>query len=231
MMPKELKEKVYQANIDLVKKGLVSHTFGNVSGIDRASGIICIKPSGLDYDEMRPDDMVLLDMDGRIRQGDLKPSSDTKTHIALYKAFQDIGGVVHTHSKFATIWAQARRPIKCLGTTHADYFYGQIPCTDLISDVNIQKDYEAETGMLITDTFKDMDHASMKAVLVASHGPFCWGSDPEEAVFVSSMLEIVAEMSFYCHVLNGDLPNIKQSLLDKHYLRKHGSEAYYGQDK
>jgi L-ribulose-5-phosphate 4-epimerase len=230
-MLKELREKVYQANIDLVKKGLVAYTFGNVSGIDRERGVVCIKPSGLDYAKMHPDDMVLLDLDGRIVEGKLHPSSDTRTHLVLYGAFEDIGGIAHTHSKYATIWAQARQPLKCLGTTHADYFYGQIPCTELISDADIAIDYEARTGILIKETFKDIDHRQIKAVLVASHGPFCWGADPNEAVFISAMLETVAEMNFYSTLLNKDLDNIKGTLLDKHYLRKHGRNAYYGQGK
>ncbi len=231
MMLKDLKEKVYEANMDLVKKGLVAYTFGNVSGIDRKREIVCIKPSGLAYDKMRPEDMVLLGLDGRVIEGKLNPSSDTKTHLKLYRSFADIGGIVHSHSKYATSWAQARLPLKCLGTTHADYFYGQIPCTDLVSDERIDKDYEAETGVLITETFKDRDYRKVKAVLVASHGPFCWGADPCEAVFISSMLETIAEMNFYSTFLNTDLDNIKSTLLDKHYLRKHGVDAYYGQDK
>ena len=225
----ELRESVYRANIALNEKGLVVYSFGNASGFDRESGLVAIKPSGVDYGELSPANMVLLDLDGRIVEGDLNPSSDTKTHLRLYRAFEGIGGVVHTHSRHATAWAQAMRPIPCLGTTHADYFHGEIPCTEVISDERIARDYEDCTGALIVDTFKPLDHASMKAVLVACHGPFTWGKDPKEAVFMSVMLEEIARMSMFSALLNPGAGNIKRTLLDKHYLRKHGKNAYYGQ--
>ena len=226
---KRLSEDVYRANMEIVEKGLVIFTFGNVSGIDRASGIVAIKPSGVDYGELSPANMVLLDLQGNIVEGDFNPSSDTKTHLKLYNAFEEIGGVVHTHSRYASSWAQARKSLPCFGTTHADYFYGEIPCTDVISDGSIAKDYEDETGALIVDTFREKDYRSIKAVLVACHGPFTWGKDVGEAVFISAVLEEVARMGFLSVTLNSDVKNIKQTLLDKHYLRKHGKDAYYGQ--
>jgi L-ribulose-5-phosphate 4-epimerase len=226
-----LREDVCRANIELVEKGLVVFTFGNASGIDRESGIVAIKPSGVDYGELSPGNMVLLTIDGEIVEGDYNPSSDTKTHLKLYNAFDEIGGVVHTHSRHATAWAQAGRGLPCFGTTHADYFYGEIPCTEVISDGAIERDYEDETGTLIIETFMDLalEYRSMKAVLVACHGPFCWGRDVGEAVFISAMLEEVARMGCLSVGLNPDIAGIKQSLLDKHYLRKHGKDAYYGQ--
>jgi L-ribulose-5-phosphate 4-epimerase len=226
---KRLREDVYRANMEIVDKGLVIFTFGNVSGIDRASGIVAIKPSGVDYGELSPANMVLLDLQGNIVEGDFNPSSDTKTHLKLYNAFEEIGGVVHTHSRYASSWAQAGKPLPCFGTTHADYFYGEIPCTDVISDGSIARDYEDETGALIVNTFRERDYRSMKAVLVACHGPFTWGKDVGEAVFISAALEEVARMGFLSVTLNSDVKNIKQTLLDKHYLRKHGKDAYYGQ--
>lgn len=228
---KKLKEEVYISNIELVKKNLVVFTFGNVSGIDRKSGIIAIKPSGVDYDKLTPEIMVLVDLEGNKVDSNLNPSSDTKTHTKLYKAFPDIGSVVHTHSRFATSWAQAKKPILCLGTTHADYFYGEIPCTEVISDEQIAKDYEEETGNLIVEAFKNkgIDYHDIKACLVSSHGPFTWGKDPEEAVFISSILEEIAQMNFNSILINPKLENTKKTLIDKHYLRKHGKHAYYGQ--
>ncbi len=226
---KRLREDVYRANMEIVNKGLVIFTFGNVSGIDRASGIVAIKPSGVDYSELSPANMVLLDLQGNIVEGDFNPSSDTKTHLKLYNAFEEIGGVVHNHSRYASSWAQAGKPLPCFGTTHADYFYGEIPCTDVISDGSIARDYEDETGALIVDTFRERDYRSMKAVLVACHGPFTWGKDVGEAVFISAVLEEVARMGFLSVTINSDMKNIKQTLLDKHYLRKHGKDAYYGQ--
>jgi len=226
-----LREEVYRANLELVEKGLVIFTFGNASGMDRESGTVAIKPSGVDYDQLSPENMVLLDLQGNILEGDYNPSSDTKTHLRLYNAFTEIGGVVHTHSRFAAAWAQAKRSLPCLGTTHADYFYGEVPCTDVISDDAIERDYEAETGTLIVDTFTNRDYRSMKAVLVACHGPFTWGRDVQEAVFISAMLEEAARMAYLSVTLNPDVMNIKQTLLDKHYLRKHGKDAYYGQSR
>jgi L-ribulose-5-phosphate 4-epimerase len=215
--------------VELNERGLVVFSFGNASGIDREIGVVAIKPSGVDYGELSPDNMVLLDPNGKILEGELNPSSDTKTHLRLYRAFGGIGGVVHTHSRYATAWAQARRPLPCLGTTHADYFYGEVPCTEVISDAAIARDYEDETGALIVDTFRNADPALVKAVLVASHGPFTWGKDPAEAVFVSAMLEEIARMGAFSLLLNPEAGNMKQTLLDKHYLRKHGKNAYYGQ--
>lgn len=226
-----LRESVCRANLELVEKGLVIFTFGNASGIDRESGLVAIKPSGVDYEELTPGNMVLLDLQGNIVEGDFNPSSDTKTHLKLYNAFNEIGGVVHTHSRHASAWAQAKRPLPCLGTTHADYFHGEIPCTELISDEAIKRDYEEETGTLIVDTFVNRDYRTMKAVLVACHGPFTWGDTVEEAVFISAMLEEVARIGAATVELNPDIMNIKQTLLDKHFLRKHGRNAYYGQGR
>jgi len=228
---KELRENVYLANMELVDRGLVFFTFGNVSGIDREQGIVAIKPSGVEYEELSPENMVLVDLNGKIVEGDLIPSSDTKTHLILYTAFKDIGGVVHTHSRYATAWAQAMKPLSCMGTTHSDYFYGEIPCTEVIGDQEIKKDYEEETGNLIVGTFKNIDYHTMRAVLVACHGPFTWGKTPGEAVFLSCMLEEIAKLNFLTTILNPEAGNIKKNLLDKHYLRKHGKEAYYGQKK
>jgi L-ribulose-5-phosphate 4-epimerase len=230
---KYLKEEVYKSNIDLVKKNLVTFTFGNASGIDRESKVVAIKPSGVDYDKLSPENIVLVDLEGNIIDGSLSPSSDTRTHIILYKAFPDMGAVVHTHSRYATAWAQAKCALPCLGTTHADYFYGQIPCTKVISDEQIAKDYEEETGNLIVDTFKNenIDYHDIKACLVASHGPFTWGKDCREAVFISAILEEIAQMNLFSLIIDPKLENIKKTLLDKHYLRKHGKDAYYGQGK
>ena len=228
---KRLKEEVYRANMMLVERDLVTGTFGNVSGIDRESATVAIKPSGVDYQKLSPADIVLIGLDENIIDGKLNPSSDTKTHLELYKAFQVIGGVAHTHSRFATAWAQAKRPIPCFGTTHADYFYGEIPCTGIISDESIKKDYETETGYLIMNAFKDIDYQSMKAVLVACHGPFSWGDDAIDAAGTSALLEEIAHTAFLSSLLDPSLDNIKKSLLDKHYLRKHGKDATYGQGK
>ncbi len=227
----KLKEDVFEANIKLSKSGLVMFTFGNVSGIDKESKIVAIKPSGVEYNNLKPDDIVLLDLDGNKIEGSLRPSSDTKTHLELYREFCDIGGVVHTHSRFATAWAQARRSLPCFGTTHADYFYDIVPCTDVISDNLIEKDYEKETGILITNTFKkrEIDYWKIRACLVACHGPFAWGINAQEAVEISIILEEIAKINFISMMLNPNLNNIKKSLLDKHYLRKHGKNAYYGQ--
>ncbi len=228
---KKLKEKVLRANLDLYKSNLVIFTFGNVSGIDRDLGIVAIKPSGVDYRKLSLENIALVGLDGKLITKDLNPSSDTKTHLVLYNSFIKIGGIAHTHSRFATIIAQAHSSITCLGTTHADYFYGDIPCTDVISDDSIINDYEYETGILIKETFynKDIDYSKMKACLVASHGPFAWGKDPEEAVFISKVLEEVAFQNFYTRLLNPNIKSLKKTLLEKHYLRKHGTNAYYGQ--
>ncbi len=226
-----LKEAVYRANMDLVEKGLVVGTFGNVSGIDREIGVIAIKPSGVEYAELSPDSMVLLGVDGRRLEGGMNPSSDTKTHVGLYRAFPEIGGVVHTHSRYATSWAEARRPLPCLGTTHADYFHGDVPCTAVITDAQIARDYEEETAVQIVDAFRRVDYRAMPAVLVASHGPFSWGKNPAEAVYHSFMLEYAAEMALLALAINPRVKAVRRSLLDKHYLRKHGSGAYYGQGR
>lgn len=227
----KLKEEVFNANIMLSKSSLVMFTFGNVSGVDRKSKLVVIKPSGVDYYALKVEDMVILDLEGNKIDGALKPSSDTKTHLELYKEFEDIGGVVHTHSRFATAWAQSKKSLPCIGTTHADYFYGAVPCTDVISDSQISKDYERETGVLIIETFKkaEIDYRQMRACLVACHGPFTWGTSASEAVEISIILEEIAKMSFYSIILNPKLVGIKEELLDKRYLRKHGKNAYYGQ--
>ena len=229
MKLKTLREQVYRANKELWEKGLVVSTFGNVSGIDRPSGLVAIKPSGVSYDELAPQNMVLVDLDYNTVDGDLNPSSDTKTHVMLYRNFGSIGGVVHTHSKYATGWAQARRPLECLGTTHADYFYGPIPCTDIISDEQIRSDYEEQTAAQIIATFKGYDYKTVPGVLVACHGPFSWGKTPVEAVYHSFMLEYIAELNTISINANPEIGGIKQTLLDKHFLRKHGAGAYYGQ--
>jgi L-ribulose-5-phosphate 4-epimerase len=228
-MLEELREEVYEANIELQQRGLVIYTFGNVSGINREKGIVAIKPSGVDYDKLTPEDIVLVNMEGGIVEGRLNPSSDTKTHLALYREFTEIGGVVHTHSRYATAWAQAVKPIPCLGTTHADYFYGEIPCTEVISDNQIAKDYEEETGIQIVHKFKNIDYRSMRAVLVACHGPFVWGKTATDTVILSVMLEEVARIGYMTVMINPETGSMKKTLLDKHYLRKHGEDAYYGQ--
>jgi len=225
----KLKKEVYKANMRLYQSGLVTSTFGNVSGIDRSRLLVAIKPSGVSYKKLTYKDMVLVDLEGNKIEGKLNPSSDTKTHIELYKAFPDIGGVAHTHSTYATAWAQAVKAIPCLGTTHADFFYGDIPCTRVINNSCILKDYELEIGKLIVNTFKSKDYHCIKAVLVACHGPFSWGESAMEAVKVSIALEEIARTALYSIVINPSLKNIKKSLLDKHYLRKHGKGAYYGQ--
>jgi len=228
---KALRESVYRANLDLVEKGLVVSTFGNVSGIDRGLGIIAIKPSGVEYDELSPSNMVLLDLEGKRVEGKLNPSSDTKTHVMLYKKFPEIGGVVHTHSVYATAWAQARLPLPCLGTTHADYFHGPVPCTAVITDAQIELDYEEQTAVQIVDAFTGVDYREMPAVLVASHGPFTWGRSPAEAVYHAFILEYVAQMNAISVSVNPRVRGVRQRLLDKHFLRKHGKDAYYGQKK
>ena len=225
----QLQERVYQANISLRDHGLVTATFGNVSGIDRANGIVAIKPSGVPYDQLTADKMVLVDFDYNVLEGDLNPSSDTKTHVMLYRAFGEIGGIVHTHSTYATAWAQAMKPLPCYGTTHADIFYGEVPCTEVMRDEQIERDYEEETAVQILETFEHYDYRQVPGVLVAGHGPFSWGDTPSKAVYHSLMLETVAKIGILSLRINPDLKAIKQRLLDKHYLRKHGKNAYYGQ--
>ena len=228
-MLQELKQKVLKANLDLVKHNLVTFTWGNVSGIDRENGLVVIKPSGVEYDNMTAEDMVVIDLEGNIVEGKWKPSSDTPTHLALYKAFSDIGGVVHTHSRFATSWAQAGRGIPAYGTTHGDYFYGEIPCTRKMTPEEINGEYEKETGNVIIETFKGKAYADIPAVLVNSHGPFAWGTNPDNAVHNAVVLEELAFMAYHTEAINPNVNVMQQELLDKHYLRKHGKNAYYGQ--
>lgn len=228
-MLEELKREVLQANLELQAKNLVIYTFGNVSGIDRKRELVVIKPSGVPYEELEADMMVVVDLEGRTVEGDLNPSSDTPTHIKLYQSFPGIGGVVHTHSPWATAWAQAKMGIPCYGTTHADYAYGEIPCTRPMTGREIESDYEANTGKVIAERFKDLNYLDFPGVLVASHGPFTWGKDPAKAVHNSVVVEEIAKMAFITRQLNPEIDNIPQKLLDKHYLRKHGANAYYGQ--
>ncbi|MEZ3496565.1 MAG: L-ribulose-5-phosphate 4-epimerase [Lachnospiraceae bacterium] len=225
-----LKQSVFEANLLLPKHGLVTFTWGNVSGVDRGLGLMVIKPSGVEYDTMRPEDMVVVDLKtGKKVEGELNPSSDTDTHAVLYNAFPEIGGIVHTHSRWATTFAQAGRGIPALGTTHGDYFYGEIPCTRKMTPAEIGGRYELETGNVIAETFQDKSATDIPAVLVHSHGPFCWGKDPKNAVHNAVVLEEVAFMGWHALQMQPDLPPMQQELLDKHYLRKHGANAYYGQ--
>jgi L-ribulose-5-phosphate 4-epimerase len=228
-MASSLRQEVLEANLLLPKYGLVTFTWGNVSGIDRASGLVAIKPSGVSYEEMTADDMVIVDLEGIVIEGKLKPSSDTPTHLALYRAFPNIGGIVHSHSRWATSFAQAGLRIEPTGTTHADYFYGPVPCTRLMTAREIEGDYEQETGKVIIETFSSLDPDSIPAVLIHSHGPFCWGKSPEKAVETAVVLEEVAFMQYHALMLNPDLTLMQKDLLDKHFLRKHGKNAYYGQ--
>ena len=229
-MLETLKEQVLAANLALVKHNLVTFTWGNVSGIDRARGLVVIKPSGVEYDGMTAADMVVVELEGgRVVEGKWKPSSDTPTHLALYRAFPTIGGVVHTHSRWATAWAQAGRGIPAYGTTHGDYFYGEIPCTRKMTPAEIRGQYELETGNVIVETFAERSEADIPAVLVHSHGPFAWGTDPHNAVHNAVVLEELAFMALHTEALNPDITPMQQELLDKHYLRKHGKNAYYGQ--
>lgn len=223
-----LKIAVLKANLELVKQGLVIFTWGNVSGIDRERGYVVIKPSGVAYEDMTAEDMVVVDLDGRVVEGKLRPSSDTPTHLILYRAFPHIGGIVHTHSSWATAWAQAGKPIPALGTTHADYFYGPVPCTRKLTETEIQSAYEAETGNVIVETFRNLDPTAVPGVLVNNHAPFTWGKNPDEAVHNAKVLEEVAKMAWVTLQIN-PTATIDQFLLDKHYLRKHGKDSYYGQ--
>ncbi|MDD2590732.1 MAG: L-ribulose-5-phosphate 4-epimerase [Fermentimonas sp.] len=225
---KALKQQVFQANLDLVKHGLVIFTWGNVSAIDREKGLIVIKPSGVSYDGMKPEDMVVLDMEGNVVEGKYKPSSDTATHLELYKAFPDIGGVVHTHSTFATAWAQAGCDIPNIGTTHADYFSGAIPCTRDMTESEVKGNYEKETGTVIIERFKELNPVHIPGVLVKNHGPFSWGKNAEEAVHNAVVMEQVAKMSFIAFQVNPEL-TMNELLIQKHFFRKHGPGAYYGQ--
>ncbi len=231
-MLEQLKEQVCKANLLLPKYNLVTFTWGNVSGVDREKGLMVIKPSGVEYDDMKPSDMVVVDLKtGKKVEGDLNPSSDTDTHIELYNAFKNIGGVVHTHSRWATTFAQAGKGIPALGTTHADYFYGEIPCTRKMTPREINGKYELETGLVITETFEKINPDEIPSVLVHSHGPFSWGTDPFNAVHNAVVLEELAFMAWHNLMMNPELPAMQQELLDKHYLRKHGANAYYGQKK
>jgi L-ribulose-5-phosphate 4-epimerase len=231
MMLPSLREEVLEANLELVRKGLVIDTFGNASGISRQQGLVVIKPSGVAYDKMRPRDLVITDLNGIIVEGKLRPSSDLATHIVLYKAFPKIGGVAHTHSRMATAWAQARREIPCFGTTHADYFHGHVPVTDVLSPDEIESGYELNTGHAIVKRMAKIDPLSMPAILVSGHAPFCWGATPREAAHNAMMLEEVAHMAYMSVALNLDAEPLSKALLNKHFLRKHGASAYYGQPK
>jgi L-ribulose-5-phosphate 4-epimerase len=229
LMIEDLKEDVFQANLDLVKYNLVTLTWGNVSGILREKGLIIIKPSGVDYDEMKKDDMVVLDMEARVVEGKLQPSSDTPTHIELYKAFPDIGGITHSHSEYATMFAQACYEIPCFGTTHADHFYGPVPVTRFLTKEEVENDYELNTGKLIVERFKNLDPVSTPGVLIAGHGPFTWGKDALDSVKNNLVLERVAAMAIGTLQLDVKLSPIPDYIRDKHYKRKHGPDAYYGQ--
>jgi L-ribulose-5-phosphate 4-epimerase len=229
-MLERLKNDVFKANLDLVKNGLVIHTWGNVSGKDRESGLIVIKPSGVSYEAMKPGDMVVIDRDGNVIEGKFKPSIDAPTHLLLYSTFKSVGGVVHTHSSYATSWAQAGRAIPPFGTTHADHFYGEVPCTRLLTQKEAEDDYEINTGKIIVEKLGEVDPLTIPSVLVNGHGPFCWGRDAENAVYNAVALEEIAKMAF-CTVLLGKTDPIDKFLLDKHFKRKHGKDAYYGQNK
>ncbi|TDL74019.1 L-ribulose-5-phosphate 4-epimerase [Rhodococcus qingshengii] len=230
-MLEKLKKDVLEANLQLPKHGLVAFTWGNVSGIDRDQGLVVIKPSGVPYEELTLEDMVVVDLEGNIIEGTKRPSSDTPTHLSLYRSFQHVGGIVHTHSPWATAWAQAGRSIPALGTTHADYYYGEIPCTRTLTKDEITRAYELETGNVIIETFETggIDPLAMPGVLVSNHAPFCWGKDANQAVHNAVVLEEVAKMALHTFQLNSQIEPIDQFLLDKHYLRKHGVNAYYGQ--
>lgn len=229
-MLETLKQEVWKANLQLSHFNLVVFTWGNVSGVDRERGLVVVKPSGVDYDAMIAEDMVVTDMEGRVVEGRFKPSSDLPTHLELYKAWPEIDGIAHTHSRWATIFAQAGRGIPALGTTHADYFYGEIPCTRLMTDAEIEGEYERETGRVIVECFDARSPGQIPAVLVRNHGPFTWGKDAEKAVHNAVILEELAFMAWHNLVMRPDISSIQQVLLDKHYLRKHGPGAYYGQD-
>lgn len=232
-MLKKLKHAVYEANMELPHRGLVTYTWGNVSGIDRERGLVFIKPSGVSYDELTPDDLVVLDLDGKVVDGKLNPSSDTKTHLELYKAFPEIGGIVHTHSPYAVGWAQAGRDIPAYGTTHADYFYGPVPCCRSLTEQEVEEDYERNTGLVIVETFRqrELDPVHVPGAICRNHGPFTWGKDAAQAVYHAVVLEEVAKMAVYTTQIAPDAQPAPQYVLDKHFLRKHGPNAYYGQKK
>jgi len=231
-MLEDLKKIVCEANLELPKRGLVIYTWGNVSGIDRERGLVVIKPSGVEYEELTPDQMVVVDLEtGKTVEGSLNPSSDTRTHLELYRAFPQIGGIVHTHSTYAVAWAQAGKDIPCYGTTHADYFYGNVPCTRLLTQEELDADYEKGTGTVIIETFRErgIDPEAVPAVICHSHGPFTWGKDPFQAVYHAGVLEEVAKMAILTCRVNPEIPPVPQRILVKHYFRKHGANAYYGQ--
>ena len=231
MLLRRLREEVLSANLELVRRGLVLYTFGNASGISRSDGLVAIKPSGVPYSDLTPEQMVITDIEGKVVEGALRPSSDLDTHLEIYRRFPKAGGVAHTHSEFATAWAQARRPIPCLGTTHADYFHGSVPVTPPLSTVEIEGDYELNTGRAICRLFEQVNPETIPAVLVANHGPFCWGPTATEAAHNAVVLESVARMAYYTFTLAADASAISQDLHDRHFLRKHGQGAYYGQVK
>lgn len=228
-MLEALKKEVYEANMELPRHGLVTFTWGNVSAVDRESGLFVIKPSGVEYEVMKPEDMVVMDLEGRQVEGSLRPSSDTATHLELYKAFPDMGGIVHTHSSWATSWAQSGRGIPCYGTTHADYMYGEIPCLRCLTEEEISEAYEKNTGRLIVEHFRNKEYMAMPACLCKNHGPFAWGRNAMEAVHNAVVLEEVAKMAARCEMIEPHVKPAPQALQDKHYLRKHGPGAYYGQ--
>ena len=231
MFLRNLREEVLEANLELVRRGLVHYTFGNASGISRQHGLVAIKPSGVPYDQLAPEHIVITKLDGEIVEGDLRPSSDLATHLEIYNNFPDTGGVAHTHSEFATSWAQGQRPIPCLGTTHADYFHGEIPVTKCLTPDEIAADYEKNTGIVICRLFQNLDPNSVPAVLVAGHGPFCWGPTATAAAHNAVILESIARMAYYTVTLAGDVQPIASELRDKHFFRKHGHGSYYGQVK
>lgn len=228
-MLEELKQFVYEQNMELPKRGLITYTWGNVSGIDRSKGLVVIKPSGVPYDSLKPEDMVVMDLEGYRVEGRFNPSSDTPTHLELYKAFLEVGGIVHTHSPMATSWAQAGRAIPCYGTTHADYFYGEIPCARNLTAQEIEEGYERNTGYVIIEAFEGMNPLHVPGVLCKNHGPFTWGEDAAKAVHNAVVLEEVAKMNFVTEMLNPQAGPAPQCLQDKHFMRKHGPNAYYGQ--
>ena len=232
-MLENLKKAVYEANMELPRRGLVTYTWGNVSGIDRETGLVVIKPSGVEYDELTPEDLVVLDLDGNIVEGKLNPSSDTKTHLELYKAFPQLGGIVHTHSPYAVGWAQAGEDIPCYGTTHADYIYGPVPCARHLTQEELDEDYEKNTGKVIIEEFtkRNLDPVAVPAVICHSHGPFTWGKSPAQAVYNAVVLEEVAKMACYTRIVKPSADPAPKHIVDKHYMRKHGPNAYYGQKK
>ena len=230
-MLEELKKRVFEQNISLVKHGLVALTWGNVSAKDEETGLVVIKPSGVPYNTMKVEDMVVVDIEGNVIEGRYRPSSDLPTHLYLYKQYTTLGGIVHTHSTYATAFAQSGREITAYGTTHADYFYGDIPCTRRLTKEEIENEYEKNTGKVILERFESIDEKAIPAVLCGGHGPFTWGKNPAEAVYHARVLEEVAKMAFYTEMISGNKSRISQYLLDKHYMRKHGKNAYYGQNK